>query len=174
MSSSWWPTYSCCCCCGIFLNFLSFSTNDNEREFIQRVVIILQSTVRHPTSDKAYSRLSGSRCVHTNAHRRPWSCFWVFAQNLLINIRQIDRYWYYRANGVSAVGNLVYTLSQKTRHYTPVHNFAKVRLSRKFATKSYLNTPSHPKPVATLPCEISMFKKSQFLRSKWSKLLCET
>ena len=28
--------------------------------------------------------------------------------------------------------------------------------------------------VATLPCEISVFKKSQFLRSKWSKLLCKT
>jgi len=40
------------------------------------------------------------------------------------------------------------------------------RLSRKFVTKPYLNTPPHPKRVATLPCEISVFKKSQFLRSK--------
>ena len=37
-----------------------------------------------------------------------------------------------------------------------------------------LNTPPHPICVATLPCEISVFKKSQFLRSKWSKLLCKT
>ena len=41
-----------------------------------------------------------------------------------------------------------------------------VRLSRKFVTKSYLNTPPHPKCVATLPCEISVFKKLPFLRSK--------
>ena len=49
-----------------------------------------------------------------------------------------------------------------------------VRLSRKFVTKSYTYTPSHLKRVATLPCEISVFKKSSFLRSKWSKMLCKT
>jgi len=32
------------------------------------------------------------------------------------------------------------------------------RLSGKFATNSYLNIPPHLKCVATLPCEISMFK----------------
>ena len=53
--------------------------------------------------------------------------------------------------------------------------FFTFRLSRKFVTKPYLNTPPHPKRVATLPCEISMFKKSQFLKSTWwSKLLCKT
>jgi len=49
-----------------------------------------------------------------------------------------------------------------------------VRLSRKFVTKPYTNTPPHPKRVATLHCEISVFKKSPFLRSKRSKLLCKT
>jgi len=49
-----------------------------------------------------------------------------------------------------------------------------VRLSRKFVIKLYANTPPHPKHVATLPCEISVFKISPFLRSKWSKLLCKT
>jgi len=33
------------------------------------------------------------------------------------------------------------------------------RLGRKFVTKSYLSTPPHPKRVATLPREISVFKK---------------
>jgi len=32
------------------------------------------------------------------------------------------------------------------------------RLIGKFATNSYLNIPPHLKHVATLPCEISMFK----------------
>ena len=31
----------------------------------------------------------------------------------------------------------------------------------KFATKSYLNIPPHLKRVATLPCEISIFKKNR-------------
>jgi len=44
--------------------------------------------------------------------------------------------------------------------------FFTVRLSRKFVTKSCTNTPTHPKRVAILPCEISVFKKSPFLRSK--------
>ena len=57
---------------------------------------------------------------------------------------------------------------KKTRHLTLAYNFTKywpiftnsftVRLSRKFVTKSYTNTPPHPKRVATLPCEISVFK----------------
>ena len=48
------------------------------------------------------------------------------------------------------------------------------RLTGKFAANSYLNIPPHLKGVATLPCEISMFKKSQCSRSKSSKLPCET
>ena len=32
------------------------------------------------------------------------------------------------------------------------------RLNGKFATNAYLNIPPHLKYVATLPCEISMFK----------------
>ena len=39
------------------------------------------------------------------------------------------------------------------------------RLTGKFAAKTYFNTPPHLKRVATLPCEISMFKKSQYSRS---------
>jgi len=39
------------------------------------------------------------------------------------------------------------------------------RLTGKFATNPYLNIPPHLKRVATLPCEISMFKKSQCSRS---------
>ena len=34
-------------------------------------------------------------------------------------------------------------------------------LTGKFATNSYLNIPPHLKRVATIHCEISMFKKSQ-------------
>ena len=65
--------------------------------------------------------------------------------------------------------------SRKTRHLTLAHNNQiltnfqnsfTIRLTRKFVTKSYTNTPPHPKRVATLPCEISVFKKSPFLRSK--------
>ena len=41
-----------------------------------------------------------------------------------------------------------------------------IRLSRKFVTKSYTNTPPHPKRVATLRYEISVFKKSPFLMSQ--------
>ena len=50
------------------------------------------------------------------------------------------------------------------------------RLSGKFATNTYtyLNIPPHINYVATLPCEISMFKKSLCSRSKWSKLPCKT
>jgi len=47
---------------------------------------------------------------------------------------------------------------------TDFQNFFTVRLSKKFVTKTYLNILPYPKRVATLPCEISMFKKSQFLR----------
>jgi len=45
---------------------------------------------------------------------------------------------------------------------TDFQNSLTARVSRKFVTKSYLNTTPHPKRVATLPSEISMFKKSQF------------
>ena len=50
-----------------------------------------------------------------------------------------------------------------------VNRFSKfftVRLSGKFLTMTYLNTPPPPKRVATLPCEISVFKKSHCSRSK--------
>jgi len=42
---------------------------------------------------------------------------------------------------------------------TDFQNFFAGRLTGKFATNSYLNIPPHLKRVATLPCEISMFKK---------------
>ena len=45
-----------------------------------------------------------------------------------------------------------------------------VRLGRKFVTNTCTNTPPHPKCVATLPCAISVFKKSRCFVSKWSKL----
>ena len=57
---------------------------------------------------------------------------------------------------------------------TDFHNSFTSRLTSKFATNSYLNIPPYLKRVATLPGEISMFKKSQFLRSNWSKLPCKT
>ena len=38
------------------------------------------------------------------------------------------------------------------------------RLIGKFATNLYLNIPPHLKSVATLPCEISMFKKIAMLK----------
>ena len=57
---------------------------------------------------------------------------------------------------------------------TDFHNSFTGRLTGKFATNSYLTIPPHLKSVATLPCEISMFKKLQFLRSNWSKLPCKT
>jgi len=40
-----------------------------------------------------------------------------------------------------------------------------VRLSSTFVIKSYLNVPPYLKHVATLPCEISLFKKSPCSRS---------
>ena len=42
---------------------------------------------------------------------------------------------------------------------TDFQNSFTVGLSRKFATKLYLNTLPHHKRVATLPFEIYMFKK---------------
>jgi len=61
-----------------------------------------------------------------------------------------------------------YTMSQKKQDtnscpqlpqmLTDLQNSFTDRLSGKFATNSYLNIPPHPKCVATLPCEISMFK----------------
>ena len=71
-----------------------------------------------------------------------------------------------------AVEWLQYTVSQKTRHQTlhqiltDSQNSLTVRLSRKFVTKSCLNTSPRPIRVATPPCEICVFKKSQFLRSE--------
>jgi len=44
-------------------------------------------------------------------------------------------------------------------------NYFTLRFSGKFATNFYLNIPPHLNCVATLPCEISMFKKSPFSRS---------
>jgi len=41
---------------------------------------------------------------------------------------------------------------------TDFQNFFTDRLGDKFATKAYLNIPTNLKRVATLPCEISMFK----------------
>jgi len=61
-----------------------------------------------------------------------------------------------------------YTVSQKTRHQTLVHNFAKiltdfqssftVALSMRFTIKSSLKIPPHPNGVDTLglPCKILM------------------
>jgi len=70
---------------------------------------------------------------------------------------------------------LLHRESKKTKHLTLAHNVTKyadfqnyftVRLTRKFVTKSYTNTPPHPRCVATLPCEIYVFKKSLFSRRK--------
>jgi len=42
---------------------------------------------------------------------------------------------------------------------TDFQNYFTLRLSGKFATDVYLNIPPHLNCVATLPCEISVFKK---------------
>ena len=42
---------------------------------------------------------------------------------------------------------------------TDFHNSFTARLSGKNAANTHLNIPSHLKYVATLPCEMSMFKK---------------
>ena len=62
----------------------------------------------------------------------------------------------------------IYTVNQKNKTpnscpqlhqmLTDFQNSFTAGLSRKFVTKSYLNTSPHPKHVATLPCEISVFK----------------
>ena len=57
---------------------------------------------------------------------------------------------------------------------TDFQNSSTVRLISKFATKSYLNMPPHLKHVATLPSEISVFKKLLGSWSSWSKLPCKT
>ena len=46
---------------------------------------------------------------------------------------------------------------------TDFQNSFIVRLSGKFATNSYLNIPPYLSYVATLPCEISMFKNRHVL-----------
>jgi len=48
-------------------------------------------------------------------------------------------------------------------------NSFNVRFSRKFVTKLYLNTPPNTKCVATLPCEISVFKKSFAILNEYVK-----
>jgi len=57
---------------------------------------------------------------------------------------------------------------------TDFRNSFTVRLSGKFATNFCFNFPPHLNYVATLTCEISMFKKSPSSRSNWSKLTCKT
>ena len=47
---------------------------------------------------------------------------------------------------------------------TDFQNSASGRLTGKFAVKAYLNIPPHLKRVATLFCEISMFKKIAMLK----------
>ena len=47
---------------------------------------------------------------------------------------------------------------------TDFHNCFTGRLTDKFAANSYLNIPPHLKYVATLPSEISMFKKIAMLK----------
>jgi len=47
---------------------------------------------------------------------------------------------------------------------TDFHNSFTGSLTGKFATNSYLNIPPHLRHVATLPCEISMFKKIAMLK----------
>jgi len=49
-----------------------------------------------------------------------------------------------------------------------------LRLKSKFAIKSYLNIPPRLDRVATLPGEISMFKKSPCLRNKCSEIPWKT
>jgi len=68
---------------------------------------------------------------------------------------------------------LVYTVSQKTRHYNIVHNFAKClpifkffftdRFTSKYATKLSLTIPPHLKGVTELPCETSVSENSENL-----------
>jgi len=53
-------------------------------------------------------------------------------------------------------------------------NYYTDRFTSKFATKSSLPIPPHLKHVATLPCEISVFKKLQFPRPKRSMLSCKS
>ena len=53
---------------------------------------------------------------------------------------------------------------------TDFQNSFAARLSCKFATKAYLNVPSHLRNVATLPCEISMFKNrhaQEVIEANW-------
>jgi len=57
---------------------------------------------------------------------------------------------------------------------TDFQNSFTIRLCSKFVIKPYLNIPPHLKHVSTLPCEISMFKKSPCSISNWSKLSCKT
>ena len=63
-----------------------------------------------------------------------------------------------------------YTVSQKNKTSPNIDRFFQtsftVRFSRKCVTNPYTNTPPHAKRVVTLPCEISVFRKSPFLRSK--------
>jgi len=89
----------------------------------------------------------------------------------------------YLENGKRWTHSFYTVFQKKTRHQTLAHNFQMLtdfqnsftgRLTGKFATNSYLNIPPHVKRVATLPCELSMFKKSQCSRSNWSKLPCKT
>ena len=82
--------------------------------------------------------------------------------------------------GTTQLNWSMYTVSQKKQDtklpqmLTDFQNSFTGRLTGKFATNSYLNIPPHLKRVTTLPCEISMFKKSQCSRSNWSKLPCKT
>ena len=128
--------------------------------------------------------------VHGVAHRgwlknrtdqRPVRCYYLLlldSQFLFTNrrkanasLRAFSRIWHATKDDLDGaerkcVGTKGNFLRSPKIHRSILKIFFTVGLSRKFATKSYVNTPSHPKSVATLPCEIFVFKKSQFLSSK--------
>ena len=110
-------------------------------------------------------------------------CMSVSLQSSKLNLQTSQNCWWWCTERCTDAASLVYvfisciyvsyiyTVSQKPRHLTLAHNFTKywpifkifftVRLNRKCVTNSCTNTPPHPKRVATLPCEISVFKKSR-------------
>jgi len=95
-------------------------------------------------------------------------------QQQIRNFRDVARFVNIETNALGRVKAILsfvqgsYTLwVKKTRHLTLAHNFTKywpiyttftIRLSRKFVTKTYINTTPHPKRVATLPCEFCVQK----------------
>jgi len=111
-----------------------------------------------------------------NAHSSVSVCIFIlYLQEFLLETFVQEMQVVITAVRVEWLRELYYTVSQKNKTpyscpqvrqmLTDFQNCFTVRLCSKFVIKLYINIPPCLKHFATLPCEISMFKKSPCSRS---------